>query len=115
MTDTALTGNELEGALELYVRNKMAIEELQEQQDKIKAYFKQDNPEYGKKVFGRFYVQTTANKRVDDKLAREVLGEDYDKLTKESIDSTRAKRVLAPDVYEQIQKTFDPKIEIGIV
>lgn len=111
----ALTGPEFEGILEKYVRNKMAMEELQAEQDQIKAFFKQDDPEYGKKVFGRFYVQTTANKRVDDKLAKEVLGNDYGLYTKTVIDSAAAKRRLAPDTYEQIQKTFDPKIEIGIV
>lgn len=114
MTD-ALNQNEFEGVLEKFVRNKMAIEALQEEQDQIKAFFKQDEPEYGKKVFGRFYVQTTANKRVDDKLARDVLGLEYEGITKTVVDSALAKRVLSGDDYEKIQKTFAPKIEIGIV
>lgn len=115
MTD-ALNQNEFEGVLEKYVRNKMAIEALQEEQDQIKAFFKQDEPEYGKKVFGRFYVQTTANKRVDDKLAREYLDADvYEDVSKTVVDGTLARRVLSGEDYEEIQKTFAPKIEIGIV
>lgn len=114
MTD-ALTGAEFEGILERYVRNKIAMEELQAEQDTIKTYFKQDNPEYGKKVFGRFYVQTTKNTRVDDKLAREELGDVYPAVSKTVIDGTKAKRVLTGEQYEKIQKVYDPKIEIGIV
>lgn len=111
----ALTGAELEGVLEKFVRNKMAMEALAEENETIKGYFKQDNPEFGKKVFGRFYIQTSRNARVDDKRAQEVLGEDYASLTKTVIDGTKAKRALSPDQYELIQKESAPKIEIGIV
>lgn len=111
----ALTGAELEGVLEKYVRNKMAMEALAEENETIKGYFKQDNPEFGKKVFGRFYIQTSRNARVDDKLAREVLGDDYGMLTKTVIDGVKAKRQMTPEAYEMIQKESAPKIEIGIV
>lgn len=112
----ALTGAELEGVLEKYVRNKMAMEALAEENETIKGYFKQDNPEFGKKVFGRFYIQTSRNARVDDKLAREQLDDDaYQAVSKQVVDGTKAKRVLSGDVYESIQKESAPKIEIGIV
>jgi len=112
----ALTGAELEGVLEKYVRNKMAMEALAEENETIKGYFKQDNPEFGKKVFGRFYIQTSRNARVDDKLAREQLTDDeYQDYSKRVIDGPVAKRFLTPAQYELIQKESAPKIEIGIV
>lgn len=115
--EEALSASEETGILERYVRNQLAMKELAEENERIKAFFKQDANEttYGRREVGKFYIQTSRNARVDDKLARTVLGDQYDSMTKQVIDTALAKRNMTPEQYETIQKVGEPKIEIGLV
>lgn len=115
MSDT-LTQTEEEQLLELVVRSQLEIARLEEVVKNAKSFFKQEAlyPAGTNKEVGKFYIKVGESKRVDDKLARTVLGEDYKVFTKETIDGIKAKRELAPDVYAKIQKTYENRIEIGL-
>lgn len=113
-----LEKTEEEQVLEILVRNQLEIKRLQEENDKLKSFFKGNEAAYpvGRREVGKFYIQVTENKRVDDKLARSVLpGSDYKLACKTVIDSTFAKRVLTEDQYASIQKKFENKIEVGLI
>jgi hypothetical protein len=114
----ALTEEEYSKVLEQYVRNKLRIEELAAENDKIKGYFKQETsaPEgeivYGKEIHGKFYIQRSRNARVNEKLANALFADAN--IWKQVVDTTKAKKVLSGEEYESIQNVFEPKIEIGL-
>jgi len=114
-----LTDKEYQELLEMYVRNKLKMEELAAENDQIKGYFKATtaapNGEavYGTENYGKFYVTRSRNSRVDPKLAV-ALFSDRD-IFKQTVDTVKAKKVLSGDEYESIQNVFEPKIEIGLV
>jgi len=110
---------EFSSVAEIIVRNQLKIKELTEQNDTLKAFFKENSEEFpvgSSTVVGKFYIKVTKNSRVDDKLARELLSvRDYNVNSKMVIDSAHAKARLAPDVYTSIQKVYENKIEVGLI
>lgn len=115
----SITLTEEEQALELIVRNQLKIAELEEENRTLKAFFKERDSAYpagSKKEVGKFYIKVSTNQRVDDALAKLHLdGRTYQRLTKTVIDSVKAKRALTPEQYAKIQKTYDNKIEVGLL
>ena len=60
-------------------------------------------------------VKVTPNKRLDDKLAREVLDEDtYNNLSKQVLDTAKARAFLNNEQIEKITKVYDNKIEVQV-
>lgn len=113
-----LEKTEEEQVIEILVRNQLEIKRLQEENDKLKSFFKGNEAAYpvGRREVGKFYIQVTENKRVDDKLAQSaLLPGDYRAVTKQVIDTATAKRVLTEDQYASIQKKYDNKIEVGLI
>jgi hypothetical protein len=117
MTET-LTQTEEEQVAERIVRNQLAIKELEEENTLLKQYFKGSDayPAGETKEVGKFYIKVTKNTRVDDGLARASLpASEYNRLSKQVIDGTLAKKVLSAERYAKIQKVYDNKIEIGLI
>lgn len=117
MSDS-LTASELEAAMEQFVRNQLAIKELEERQDAIKGFFK-GNPafEAGTTVTsGKFYVRVSSNQRIDDALAKRVLTSvQYKNVSKTVVDPVKARKLLAASTVEKITKVYENRIEIGLV
>jgi len=117
MTDVLNSADEA-AILEQFVRNKLAIEELEAQQNTIKTFFKERAEAYPAgtdRKNGKFYIKITENKRVDDTLARRHLtATQYRQLTKTVVDGTLARKVLSEKDYAKIVKHYDHKIEIGL-
>ena len=60
-------------------------------------------------------VKVSPNKRMDDKLAREVLDEDtYNNLSKQVLDTAKARAFLNNEQIEKITKVYDNKIEVQV-
>lgn len=114
----ALDAQTEEQILERIVRNKMAADELLAENEQLKAFFKERPDEYvagSKKEVGKFYIRVTKQTRIDDALARKELSpKEYGWVKKEVVDSAKAKRYLAADVYEKISKKYDNRIEVGL-
>lgn len=113
-----LEQSEEEQVLELITRNQLEIKRLQEENDQLKGFFKGNSNAYpvGRKEVGKFYIQVSENRRVDDKLARETLdSEVYERVSKQVVDTAKAKRFLTEEQYASIQKVYDNKIEVGLV
>lgn len=58
-------------------------------------------------------VRVSPNTRVDDKLAREALtAEEYEAVSKRTIDTAKARAILPNNVLSRITKTYDNKVEV---
>ena len=113
-----LTTAEEEAVLELIVRNQLKIKELTEQNDTLKAYYKQSDTAYPAGTYrevGKFYVRVSENTRIDDTLAKSVLKPSvYERVSKRVIDTKRAAAILDEESKQKIRKVFDNKIEVGL-
>lgn len=113
-----LTQSEEEQVLERIVRNQIQIKELEAENATLKGFFKQSPEGYpagSRKTVGKFYIQVSENKRIDDALAQKVLTPvQYRGVSKTVINVTLAKAILAPPMLEKITKKFENKIEIGL-
>lgn len=117
MSEDMLAVEEEAQFLESIVRKQLEIQRLEEEVATLKSFFKQRPEAYptGTKQVGKFYIKVTTNRRVDDTLAKQTLGvTEYKRLTKQVIDGTLAKKILPPNRYDQIVKTYDNRIEIGL-
>jgi hypothetical protein len=118
MTDNMLDTTEEEALAEKIVRNMLEIERLQAEVDVLKDYFKSRPEAYPaglKKEIGKFFVRVSANRRVDDGLAkRELPAMLYKRASKTVIDSTLAKKMLTEEQYNKIVKNYDNRIEVGL-
>ena len=60
-------------------------------------------------------VRVSPNKRIDDKLAREFLDEEvYNTVSKQSIDTAKARAFLTAEGIEQITKVYDNKVTVEV-
>lgn len=115
---TGLSDAELEGALERFVRNQLAIQELTEEQEAIKGYFKTTAGLVAGTTMnvGKFYIKVTGHSRIDQKLAeKELTYRERKAVSKEIVDPTKARHVLDKDKLEKITKVYDNRIEIGLL
>lgn len=106
-------------AAEAIAEINLQIAELEEQKKGLLNVFKnEDNGLVPRKEpydFGRVQVKVSEYTRIDDGLARRNLTEDdYGRLTKQTLDTTLARKVLKPETLELITKRYDNKIEVKI-
>jgi len=117
MTES-LSQDEEAAILERYTRNALAIKELEEEQERLKQFFKDRPDSYpaGTHVErGKFYIKVSANTRIDQKLADNVLDlRTLNRVTKKVIDPKLARRLLPDDVLNKITKRYENRIEIGL-
>lgn len=118
MSEEALNDDEEIAVMERLVRISMAKKELAEEEEILKAYFKERPAQFEPGVHhkGKFYVKVGKTTRIDDKLAREHLSPGaYKQNSKEIIDTTRARRNLTPAMLEAITKVYPNSIEVGLI
>lgn len=117
MSTEFLTATEVDATLELIVRKQLAIKELQEEVDTLKNYFRDEERLPAGTTFtsGKFFVKVTENKRIDDKLAQTVLGFGYHKVTKEVVDTKKARALLSESDLAKIEKRYENKVEVGML
>lgn len=115
-----LDQTEEEQVIERIVRNQLEIKRLQEENDTLKAYFKERDNSYPagtRREVGKFYVQISENTRIDDKLAKSVLSaSEYNAVSNRVIDSQAARKrfMFKPDILNAITKKFDNRVEVGL-
>lgn len=112
-----LTNDEMEAALERFVRNQLAIAELNAEQETIKGFFKAQEtlPAGTSKTIGKFYIRITSNTRIDQKLAEQKLSYPALKsVSKLVVDPVLARKRLDADVLAKITKVYENRIEIGL-
>ena len=62
-----------------------------------------------------FIVKVTPNKRIDDTLARKFLDEEtYNSVSKQTIDTAKARAFLSAEDIEAITKVYDNKVEVQV-
>lgn len=118
MTDK-LEQSEEQAVLERIVRAQLLKKQLEEEIELLKGYFKERPEAYpaGATITrGKFYVKVSENGRIDDTLAREVLGlSGYRQVAKLTVDPKLARRRLSGEQIEQITKKFANRLEVGLV
>lgn len=95
------------------------ISQLQDEVDELKDQLRDTETQVyvDETNMGRppLVVKVTPNKRLDDKLAREVLDEDtYNNLSKQVLDTAKARAFLNNEQIEKITKVYDNKIEVQV-
>jgi hypothetical protein len=117
MTD-ALTPTEQEAILERIVRNQLTIKELEAENAALKDFFKADpalKPGTTIEV-GKFYLRSSANTRIDNTLAQSKLTTTEKRhIMKSVVDPALARRYLTPEALAKITKTYDNRIEVGLL
>lgn len=96
---------------------QLEIKKLTEQVTELKSYFRQGETRVLERE-GRptLEVKVTPNSRIDDGLAlRSLTPETYLSVSKRSIDTTKARKVLTTGELARITKTYEPKIEVKLV
>ena len=103
---------------EQIVRDKLEIQRLTERVASLTQYWRQNDT--GTAVLTRegrpdIIVRVSPNSRIDDKLAREQLSaQDYKRVVKSSIDTTKARALLSPEAISRITKNYDHKVEVSL-
>lgn len=97
----------------------LQIAELEEQKKLFLEVFKnEDNGLVARTEpydFGDCVVKVSANTRLDDGLAkRELEPHAYDLVSKRTLDTAKARKVLKPEELAKISKKYDNKIEVRV-
>lgn len=112
MSDEATVEQFIESAVRIQLRIKELEAQLAEGKELVRTYF--DEP--GTHKVGKFFVKVTTNSRLDDGLARKVLDADvYDLVSKQTLDTAKARAHLTPTTLAEVTKTYDNRIELGIL
>lgn len=107
-----------ERALERIARNQLLIQELTEENDQLKTFFKERSSTYPAgtlKRVGKFYIKVSAGTRLDDTLAqKELSAAQYKQVSKMTLDTKKARAYLNALQLEKITKKYENRIEIGL-
>lgn len=115
-----LSADEEEAILERIVRNQLEIQRLQEENDTLKGFYKQDGQQFKAGTYrevGKFYIRVTENRRLDEALIREVMPEsNYSGYYKSVPDTAKIKRTFGQNEahMKKLYKTFANRIEVGL-
>lgn len=113
-----LSEDEEQRVLERYVRNSLAIKELEQEQEVLKQFFKDRPNVYPAGTHterGKFYVKVSSNSRIDDKLANQNLDyRTYNSVTRKTVDPKLARARLSEVDLAKITKVYENRIEIGL-
>ena len=106
-------------AAEEIARINLQIAELQEMKDMLLGAFKNENNGLVASSvpydFGKVEVKVSANSRLDDGLAQRNLSKAlYNDVTKTTLDTAKARKLLGDEELELITKKYDNKIEVRL-
>lgn len=111
--------NLLKDAAEEIARVNIQMAELAEYKESLLSVFK--NPATGLEprtepyVYGKVLVKVSKNERLDDGLARVALGSMvYKQVSKTTLDTAKARKILNAEGLAKITKKYDNKIEIKL-
>lgn len=108
----------LKDAAEEIARINIQLAELLEYKESLLSVFK--NPATGLEprtepyTYGKVLVKVSKNERLDDGLAQRELGHVYKTVSKTTLDTAKARKVLSEDALAKITKKYDNKIEIKL-
>lgn len=119
MTHSTDQLNDLTAAAEEIVRTDMKIAELKEYRDALASVFKNEDTNLPASKtpysFGKVDVKVSSNGRIDDALAQRQLPADvYSMVSKQTIDTAKARKVLSASEVASITKQYDNKIEFKL-
>jgi len=103
---------------ERIVRNKLEIQRLTEENTALSSFFRQDDPKTKNlERDGRptIIVKVIPNQRIDDGLAkRELSATEYKTVSKQTVDTAKARALLSAAKLEKITKRYDNKVEVSL-
>lgn len=119
MTHSADQHSALTEAAEEIARINIEIAELTEYKNELLSVFKNPNtnlpPRTQPYEFGKVDVKVSASGRIDDGLAKRLLPEAiYSLVSKQTIDTAKARKALSEEEIASITKQYDNKIEIKL-
>lgn len=102
---------------EQIVRAQLQRDALDEQIASLKSHFRDSKTaELEREGRPTISIRVTPNKRIDDKLAQERLSaEDYNTVSKRTIDTAKARAFLSDEQIASIEKVYDNKVEVKLV
>jgi hypothetical protein len=101
---------------EQIVRAQLQRDALDEQITSLKSHFRDaKTAEISRDGRPSIIVKVTPNKRIDDKLAREHLDDvTYNTISKQTIDTAKARAFLSDEQIAKIEKVYDNKVEVKL-
>lgn len=98
------------------VRAQLTIDALNEEVAELKAVLRNTkSADYERENGPKIIVKVTPNTRIDDGLARKALDEDtYNTVSKQTIDTAKARAFLNDEQLAKITKTYDNKVEVRL-